>query len=178
MVEQSQTQTDSFRAELDRKFRLPLIAYFMRRVGARHEAEDLAQEVFVKVLRNAPTIDEEKASAYIFTAAANILRDRAKTEKIRRTNSHGRLDDPELMKSSALIEDISPERVLASRQTLQEVLAALDGLSQRTRDIFVLYRIERMKQHEIAAHFGVTSSAVEKHIAKAVSHLSERFGPR
>jgi RNA polymerase sigma-70 factor (ECF subfamily) len=62
------------------------------------------------------------------------------------------------------------------KETLQDVLAALGELSERTRDIFVLYRIEKMKQHEIASLYGLSLSAVEKHVLRAITHLSKRFG--
>ncbi len=166
---------DQFRAELDRTFRGPLTAFFLRRVRDRAEAEDLTQEVFVRILRQSGCIDPTRAKSYVFTAAANLLRDRARMAAFRQTQNHGALDDPLDRISDELIEDISPERVLLGKQTLAEVLAALDALSQRTRDIFVLYRIERMKQHEIAALLGLSQSAVEKHLVKAVSFLTERF---
>lgn len=172
---QQQSSTERFSAELDRNFRQPLIAYFLRRVGDRSEAEDLTQEVFVRVLRQAEAIDTTRARAYVFTAAANLLRDRARQALARQTRAHGSLDDPAHSHCPQLIEEIDPERVVVGKQSLVEVLDALHGLSERTRDIFVLYRIEKMKQHEIATLYGLSLSAIEKHIVKAVTYLSERF---
>lgn len=167
---------ERFRTELDKSFRLPLIAYFLRRVGDRNEAEDLTQEVLLRVLRNVDVVDVPRAKAYIFTAAANLLRDRARQAAVRQTESRASLDDPSAFAARDLVEEISPERVLLGKETLQDVLAALGELSERTRDIFVLYRIEKMKQHEIASLFGLSLSAVEKHVVKAIAHLSKRFG--
>ncbi len=174
-LEQPDLAAARFRTELDRNFRLPLIAYFLKRVGNRAEAEDMTQEVFLRVLRQGDAIDIERAKSYVFTAAANLLRDRARLSAIRKTETRADFGDPADAVIPQLIEEISPERVLAGRQTLKSVLTALDGLSQRTRDIFVLYRIEKMKQHEIAGLYGLSHSAVEKHLAKAVAYLTERF---
>ena len=80
--------------------------------------------------------------------------------------------------SEALVEDREPERVLLSQESLAEVLNALDELGERTRDIFMMYRLERMKHRDIAALYGITVSAVEKHIAKAGVRLLQVFGPR
>ena len=171
-----QASHERFRAELDRSFRLPLIAYFLRRVRDRSEAEDLTQEVFLRVLRNVDVVDVPRAKAYVFTAAANLLRDRARQTAVRQTESRGNLDDPSALAARDLVEEISPERVLLGKETLHDVMAALDELSERTRDIFVLYRIEKMKQHEIASLLGLSLSAVEKHVVKAIAHLSKRFG--
>ncbi len=172
---QTQLQ-ETFKAELSSHFRLPLRAYFLKRTGNRTEAEDLTQDVLVRVLNQAETVDIATAKSYVFTAAANLLRDRIRQAAARRTDAHPELSDPSLTLSSrALVEEISPERVLMARQTLQDVLKALEGLGQRTKDIFVLYRIEKMKQHEIANLYGLSHTTVERHLAKAIAFLTERF---
>lgn len=170
-----QSSVERFRAELDLTFRAPLIAYFLRRVRDRAEAEDLTQEVFVRILGQSETIDPVRAKAYVFAAAANLLRDRARRAAVRQTSSFSTLDDHAQPLSPALVEEISAERVLVGKETLRQVLLALDGLSKRTRDIFVLYRIEKMKQHEIATLLGLSHGAVEKHLVKAMTFLTERF---
>jgi RNA polymerase sigma-70 factor (ECF subfamily) len=47
-------------------------------------------------------------------------------------------------------------------------------LPARTRDIFVLFRLDQLKQSEIAARMGISVSAVEKHVVRAVAHLARR----
>jgi RNA polymerase sigma factor (sigma-70 family) len=59
-----------------------------------------------------------------------------------------------------------------------DVLRTLDELGPRTRDIFVLFRLERMKQKDIAALLGIGQGTVEKHVMKAVLHLAARNGSR
>ena len=70
-----------------------------------------------------------------------------------------------------LVEDRSPERVLMGEATLTEVLAALGEL---TRNIFVLYRLENVPQKDIAALYGIGQSTVEKHVMRAMLHLSRK----
>lgn len=57
------------------------------------------------------------------------------------------------------------------------VLQALEALGERTRDVFVLYRLEKMKHREIAALYGISVSSVEKYVARATERLSQVFGP-
>ena len=173
--DQWNSEVERFRSELDRNFRGPLISYFLRRVGDRAEAEDLTQEVFVRMLRHSDGIDASRAKAYIFSAAGNLLRDRARRALTRHTRAHQPLGEPTDSENSELREEISPERVVMGRETLRDVLLALDSLNQRTRDIFVLYRIERMKLHEIASLYGLSHGAIEKHLVKAMNHLNARF---
>lgn len=171
-------------ARLDARFRGPLMSFFLRRTGSRQEAEDLTQEVFLRILRRDEQLPTHYAEVFIFKIAANLLRDRARQAGARRRAEHFSLDeasdgfDPASGQvAPALIEDLGPERVLLSQEALAAALRALDQLGERTRDIFVLYRLEKMKQREIAALYGVSVSSVEKYVARATEHLALVFGP-
>ena len=74
------------------------------------------------------------------------------------------------------VEELSPERVLEGRQSLASVLRALDELDERTRDAFILHRLEGMRHAEIADLYGVSVSSIEKYIIKALAHLAARAG--
>jgi RNA polymerase sigma factor (sigma-70 family) len=165
--------------ELDRSFRGPLVAYFLKRVKSRSEAEDLTQEVFMRLLNHPDKNHGETIEGYVFTIAANLLRDRAKSLAMtcrRRMRSLDLLDENDAF-SANLVEDRNPERVLVGRQTIEDVLDALSELGERTRDIFVLARLENVQHREIAALYGVSVSAVEKMMMKAMAHLGARFLP-
>ena len=163
--------------QLDARYRTALMNYFLRRVRDRAEAEDLTQEVFLRIVRR-PAEELENAEVFLFTIAANLLRDRARRAASRRKADHRSLDDPDgdLAHSPSLIEARAPDRVLMSQESLGEVLRALDELGERTRDIFILYKLEKMKHREIGALYGLSASAVEKYVRKATAHLAKRFG--
>ena len=74
------------------------------------------------------------------------------------------------------VEDFSPERVYSGREELGCLLTGLRELPERTRNVFLLARLENMKQAEIARRLGVSVSGVEKHLARAIAHLSQRLG--
>jgi RNA polymerase sigma-70 factor (ECF subfamily) len=163
---------------LDARYRTPLMNYFLRRVRDRAEAEDLTQEVFLRIVRRPGDEPLENAEVFLFSIAANLLRDRARRAHTRHAADHRSLDaDPDLAQSPSLIEARAPERVLMSQQSLAEVLRALDELGERTRDIFILYKLEKMKHREIGALYGLSASAVEKYVRKATAHLARLFGP-
>jgi len=164
-------------SELDRAFRGPLLAYFTKRVKNRNEAEDLTQEVFVRLLHHPDKNNGQTLAGYVFTIAANLLRDRAKstaTARQKRIHSLDLLGAADAF-STSLVEDRDPERVLAGKQTVQDVLGALAELGERTRDIFILARLENMQHREIAAMYGISVSAVEKSMMKAMAHLGALF---
>jgi RNA polymerase sigma factor (sigma-70 family) len=163
--------------ELDRSFRGPLVAYFMKRVNSRNEAEDLTQEVFIRLLNHPDRNNGQTIDGYVFTIAANLLRDRAKsvaTAHRSRFQSLDRLDEKDAHCAS-LVEDRNPERVLVGRQTINDVLDALCELGERTRDIFILARLENVQHREIATMYGISVSAVEKMMMKAMAHLASRI---
>lgn len=168
---------------LDERFRAPLMSFFLRRTGSRQDAEDLTQEVFLRIIRREDELPAEFAEVYIFKIAANLLRDRARQAVSRQKPDHFSLEaaggaDPGSHRVPAdLIEDLGPERVLLSQEALAAALTALEALGERTRDIFVLYRLENMKQRQIAALYGISVSSVEKHVARATEHLALAFGP-
>lgn len=166
-------------AELDKRYRAALIRFFSRRVADRAQAEDLTQEVFLKLVRYPKMEDLTATDAFIFKVALNVLRDQRRRKLVRHADAHVCLpDDSENQGVEALaaglIEEIAPDRVLLGREALLNVLAALDELSETTRNIFILHRLEKMKQREIAALFNLSVSAVEKHIVRAMVHLSKR----
>lgn len=158
---------ETFLRGLSARYRHPLIAYFQRRVRSREEAEDLTQEVFLRLARRLDVEQVDNAEAFLFRTAVNLLRDRARRGKT--AASH--LDE---LVHRAGVEELSPERVVESRQSLASVLRALDELDERTRDAFILHRLEGMRHAEIAGLFGVSVSSVEKYIIKAIAHLAKR----
>ena len=165
------TPREAMIGELDRRFRLPLKAYFRRRVTSAAEAEDLTQDVFERILKVLSHEPIENAEALVFRIAVNLLRDRA-----RRNVTHG-AEQPLTSENivdfaDALTVDLSPERVVLGERTLADVLAALRELGERTQAIFFLYRLENLKIREIAAIYGISASAVEKHVSKALLHLT------
>jgi RNA polymerase sigma factor (sigma-70 family) len=164
-------------ADLDRKFRAPLLAYFSKRVLSRNEAEDLTQEVFVRLLHHPDRHNGQTVDAYVFTIAANLLRDRAKSVSgaYDRASQNVDLLVETNQYSPSLIEDRDPERVLVGKEAIEDVLEALGELGERTRDVFILARLEAMQHREIAEIYGISVSSVEKMIMKAMVHLGARF---
>lgn len=152
---------------LSSKYREALRRYFLRRVGDAQEADDLTQEVFVRIIRKSDMEAVENPEGFLFRAALNLLRDRSRQARtanafIAEITSH--MGDN--------FEVLSPERVLDSKQVLRTVLKALDNLDPRMRNVFILYRLEGLKQTEIAAMYGISLSSVEKYIVKCQSYLS------
>ncbi len=164
--------------ELDARFRASLLAYFQRRTGSRADAEDLTQETFARLVGSDTFETADEARAFVFRVASNLLRDRARAN----TRLHSFRTMPidaiaETALEPRLVEGIDPERVFIAKENLTQVLERLNELGERTRNVFILFRLEGRKQKDIAAIYGISVSAVEKHIMTATLHLAKRFGP-
>jgi RNA polymerase sigma factor (sigma-70 family) len=154
--------------DLFERYRAPLYAYFLRRTRNAADAEDLTHDVFVRLGRLDPATELHNAEAFIFQTAANLLRDRGRRAAAQRL----------VIESSSPIPDPptgepDPERVLGAKVELRRVMDALNTLSAKTRNIFILRRLEQMKCEEIAAFYGISVSAVEQHITKAMAHVAK-----
>ncbi len=140
--------------------------YFQKRVPTS-EADDLVQDVFVKMQARAAPSEVENIEGYLFRIAATVLIDHHRRE--------GRIwarRDP-IEDSLDLIEGISPERALIAKQTLDLVVTAMQGLPPRTGEAFVLHRFEEMSYAAIGKKMGISARTVENLVARAVKRLME-----
>ena len=155
-------------SDLSRRYRGPLERYFRARLGSAVDVDDLVQEVFLRLTQRGPGAPVAAVENYLFTVAASVLNDTHR-RAARRGGRHQPFDD---VRHSG--EDFSPERVFLGREQLAAVEMALHELPERTRGIFVLNRFEEMTYREIARRLQISTSAVEKHMIKALAHLARR----
>lgn len=148
-----------------RRWRPALMSFFLRRVKNHAEAEDLTQEVFTKLLSRSD-VSIESPDSYVFQTAANLLRDRARRAKVRQSYSEA----IGVMEGQG-IETLDPHRIAVGRDELATFNKGLMALPERTRAIFVLYRIENLSLDDIAEAFGISKSAVKQHVMKAMAAL-------
>jgi RNA polymerase sigma-70 factor (ECF subfamily) len=167
---------DKIWVDLDRRFRAPLRSYFQRRLGDRSEAEDLTQEVFIRLARHPDRSNGDTIDAYIFKIASSVLQDCRRRRAVRCTDLHREL--PNVSENAPcpaiLTEERTPERVLEGKIALKEIENALAELSSRTREILLLSRLENVHHRDIAQMHGISVSAVEKHVLKAIAYLAAK----
>lgn len=153
------------------EYKLPLCNYFLRRVNNTEEAEDLVQEVFLRLLKRNVSDRIDSLDFYIFGVAANTYKDYLRYHAIRGKGKHCSLEEVPEPRS-----DISEERIIMARQSLDHLEKALGKLPERTRDIFVMRAIQNRPYTEIAKLMDLSTRAVEKHTAKALGILGEALG--
>jgi len=149
------------------RYRRPLQRFFRRRSLGVEDAEDLTQEVFMRLSRRFSHLRWDNPDGLVFTVASNALVDHERHRRSRRQEHHVEVD-PGLP-----ADEPSVETALAGRQRLARLVAALDDLHPNARSVFVLCRFENLTQAEAARRLGLSVSAVEKHMMNALARLRE-----
>ena len=154
-----------------------LLRYFIARTGSAAEAEDLVQELFLKVSASPDAEAVRNPGAYLFKQAFNLMLDRARGRRramqrdgayhgltVERAGGEDRSDTPDA------------EQALAARQRLARVLERLRHLPAKTREAFRLHKFEGLSQGETAQRMGVSKSSIERWMSDALKDLAEDEG--
>ena len=155
-------------SELERLFRTynaPLVRYLTRRLGDRDWAEEVAQETFVRALRQESLTNER---AWLFTVANNLVRDEARKDARRRR--HLTLLQAEERAKTAPEADTPLERA----QEAAMARRAMDKLAERDR-LALLLREEGLDYHEIAAALELSVGSIGTTLARARRRLVEAY---
>lgn len=138
-----------------------LRSYFRKRCNPA-DVDDLVQEVMLRMHSRRADSEIENIGGYIFTVAAHVL--------IARRQRHATTEYSSDFADG--VDMITPERIVLGRREVDRIVQAIQSLPPRTRDIFVAHRFEEMTYAAIARQFGISVSAVEKHIMNALRELS------
>ncbi|KQX19607.1 hypothetical protein ASD39_17160 [Sphingomonas sp. Root50] len=109
----------------------------------------------------------DNIEGYVFQVARSVMADYGRRDQSRSASLHDGLDD-----RNHPVERRSPDRVVEDRQRLNQTMDALRRLPSRSRQAFVLHRFDEMSYSEIAIHMGISVSAVEKNIMRAIRQLA------
>ena len=148
-----------------------LVRFFTRYRASREDAQDLAQETFLRLSR----VDLDapgrllRPAAYLRRIARNLLLDRSKAARRHHDDAHVSADDVPL----AAIDE---ERRLQARDSLARLEAAIRRLKPKTREIFLAHHLEGLNYADIAARTGMSVSGVEKQMGRAFDQIHRLTG--
>jgi RNA polymerase sigma-70 factor, ECF subfamily len=155
--------------DVERLFRTyhdTLVRYLTRRLGDRDWAEEVAQETFVRALRQRDALANERA--WLFTVANNLVRDEARKDARRRRHL-------ELLREQERDEVQEPEpSELERAQERAMARSALDGLAERDR-LALLMREEGLDYNEIASALDLSVGSIGTTLARARRRLAESY---
>jgi RNA polymerase sigma factor (sigma-70 family) len=138
-----------------------------RRGRALHEAEDLIQEGIVRVY------EYQARGGEVREPEAVLVRTVIRLSLNEKRQPHRNLLGSTVFESLSVADPgLLPEETLDIRQRLDHVLHVLESVPPRTREVFLLHRLAGFGQEEIAEQLGISVSAIEKHVARAVAALA------
>jgi RNA polymerase sigma-70 factor (ECF subfamily) len=156
--------------------RRELQAYLTRQLRDGEAAADLTQETFLRFAEQSGSSAAAAISqprSYLYRTAHNLAVDHVRRQRRQRVDALAPRD----------IEGISddrpsPERVAGGQSDVSVTRAALLELPERTRQVFVLTRMDGLTYAEAAQRLGISTSSVQKHLANAIRHVMVRLRDR
>ncbi len=153
-----------------------LVRFFTGRTGSVAEAEDVVQEIWLHI---AEPVSGPIANpvAYLHRIGMNIVLDRVRATGRRTRRDSGYVEATTNVTTGTVaggeaIDDTpSAFEAVAGRQRIAQLAAALAGPPEGAMRVFRRHKIDGLSHTEVAAEFGISRSAVEKHIAVALRHL-------
>ena len=163
-------------AELVELYHHRLVTVMHHLVGNNEEAEDLAQEVFLRVYRGRKKYHPKaKFSTWLFTIAnnlaLNILRARQRKPTIPLNVRDSGPLGPRPAEQLVLDREVQPHQRMQQQELAAIVAQALDTLNERQRIAVVLNKFEDMNYLEIAEVMGLTTKAVKSLLSRARDNL-------
>lgn len=149
---------------LYQKHRQELITHLYKIVQCEHTAEDLMQETMLRFAGYESDEPMQHPRAFLYRTATNLALDYLRRQKLR-----NHLDLSEIPDGSQPIALYSPEDEVFDIQRFEIFMEALDSLPPRCRQVFILHRLHHLSYADIACRLGISQSAVEKHIIRALS---------
>ncbi|OAI03607.1 RNA polymerase sigma factor [Methylomonas methanica] len=143
-------------------------------VGCPQTAEDLAHEAYLKMLHALENQEINYPRPFLYQIAKNLALDHLRKEHIRQRADHSvptDADDDIVLLDSLPANTPTPEQQVADQQEVALMLAALEQLTERRRQILVLHKFHHWTYERIAEHYGISRSAVEKNVHAALAHL-------
>ncbi|GAB4517935.1 MAG: sigma-70 family RNA polymerase sigma factor [Parvularculaceae bacterium] len=147
-----------------------LVRFLAAQLGSQEEAQDAAQEAYVRVLGLGKTSVISHFRAYLFKTAKNIAIDRIRQ---RRRRPAAQIDDVDNAAAVACPAPAS-EDILIGRDKLRLLRDAIAELPPKCRYAFLQMRLRGVSCREIAADLGVTENMVRRYIVRAVSHCKSK----
>ncbi len=141
-----------------------------RRLTTSLDAQDVLQDTWLKLARTAGLADVANPKAYVGHVAGNLAIDHLRAQKVREryfppTEAY---DAPENAPSA--------ERIVDYRQRVACLKKIIQTLPDRQREVFLLHKFDGMSHSEIADRLGISRSAVEKLVMKALASCRDGLG--
>jgi RNA polymerase sigma-70 factor, ECF subfamily len=162
---------------LYQRYKNRLLTFIHRYVGDREIAEDLVQEVFLKVYRSPGSFDpRNRFLTWLFTVARNLAIDQLRRKKPATTLSHEN-EEGEFRYEPAENPEVGPAKTALFREMEGHLQEVLSGLSDKLREVFILCAMQGLSYEEVAQIVGCPAKTVSSRLARARKRFMDDMNP-
>jgi RNA polymerase sigma factor (sigma-70 family) len=160
-------------SQLFREHNRVLVAYLTTRLRSEHEAKEVAQEAYVRLLELKDPCSPSLLRAYLFKTATNLAIDRLRHRRVQ----HRSEEQPELFQdlNSTGGEMNDPAIELLAREQADQLLGYLQELPIKCQHVISLHRLEGLPQHEVAVRLGISERMVRRYVTYAMIYCHLRL---
>ncbi len=164
---------------LAEKYRRPMLGFMYRVTRNTHVAEELAQEVFLRVYRARATYNAEaKFSTWLYRIASNLSVNYLRDTKHERPEMAVSLDEPDEETGTTLDladKSLDAEQQILRRERLAAIKRHVQALPERQRNAVLMHKYQDMDYRQIAQILNISESATKSLLFRAYETLRERL---
>ncbi len=167
--------------ELVARHRRGLFNFLLRSVQNRSRAEELLQEVFLRVVRSKDRYERTaKLTTWLYTIARNLCVDESRRAKFRRTVSldaprRGAEEDSPAMVETVPADQVATDEAAAAPQIRARVAKAIEGLPEDQREVFLMRQMSGLSFKEIGDIVGAPENTVKSRMRYALEKLRQEL---
>lgn len=139
--------------------RAELLAFVVSRIGDAYQAEDVVQEIFLRLLTSKKMINEVTLPALVYTAARHLITDYFRYRRVRDEYEH-------YLRPSSFATD-SPESVYSIQEITERMERGIARLPEKSREIYRMHIYDGMRVSEISLQLGEGYKSVEHRLGVA-----------
>jgi len=167
--------------ELVEKHKLSLLNLCLRFTGNKPDAEDLSQDVFIRIYQAAPRYEAKAAfTTWMYRIAVNLCLNYQRRKKLLTffsIDSNNNTDENHQKKIPDIISSERPDTNFEQKERAQFIQQAIQSLPENQRTVVILYRYQNLSYQEIADSLETSISAVESRLFRAKINLKKKLAP-
>lgn len=139
-------------------------------------AEDLVQDLYLKILALDPSAEVKAPTALLYRMASNLLIDQARSaQRSSRRDAEWRMEHRTIKGGQEVVDEPAADETIVAQERIRALAEAVSALPPQAGRAFRLHKLEGLSQAQTAQVMGVSTKMVEQHIHVAMGHLIKRL---
>jgi RNA polymerase sigma factor (sigma-70 family) len=153
-----------------------LVLFLAARTRSMGEAEDLVQDLYIKLQGMDGAMEVRAPVALLFRMASNLMVDQVRSaQRSARRDGQWRRETRDSLGGEDVVSGPTADEMLISRERARQLAQAVSELPPQMGRAFRLHKLEGLSQAQTAEAMGVSRKMIEQHIQAAVRRLTERL---